>query len=89
MFRWLVSFLAKRRAAMLEAEAMVHSHDRAALLAAASIAADPDADFGERRHCARVLRVAIEREFLLQAVDTATRYDIRNEWRGRRGSLIP
>ena len=88
VIRWLVSRVKNRRAAMFEAEAIVYRHDRAALNRVASIAADPDAGFEERRHCVRVLRIAIERQSLSQHVDTATRYDLQNEWRTRRGSLI-
>lgn len=59
MINWLVSRVANRRAAILEAEAIVYHHDRAALNRAASIAADPDAGFDEHRHSARVIRIAI------------------------------
>lgn len=88
VIRWLASLIRTRRAAILEAEAIVYHHDSTALSRAASIAAGLDAGFEERRHCARVIRIAIERQSLSQDVDTATRYDLQNEWRNRRGSLI-
>ena len=78
-----------RRAAMLEAEALVYRQDRAGLRMAAEFAADTGRSFEERRYYVRVLRIAIERQCLSRGVDTGTRYCLHEQWRNRRGSMIP
>ena len=80
--------LAARRAAVLEAEAIVGNGDYAALRYAMDLAADPYRSYDERLHYERVVVVALRRRRLLQGLDTGTKYDVINKWRYRRGSQV-
>lgn len=88
MIQWLSSIIDRRRAPVLEAERIVYKDDQGALAFSAALAANTAASFEERRYHARVLRIAIEREALMQGVDRRTRDCVVESWLKRRGSLI-
>lgn len=84
----MLQFLARRRRAMLEAEAIVYNGDACALACAQVFAESGSVPPVERMHHQRVVRIVSRRQALSDAVDGATRRDLHEEWRCRRGSMI-
>jgi hypothetical protein len=79
--------LQSRRAAMLEAEFLVMKLGSEAAAHANTLASDPLTTDERRAYYRRVARIARRRYDFFSALDTATKYDVANEWRGRRGAL--
>lgn len=72
---------------MLEAEFLVMKLGSEAAAHANALASDPQASDEQRAYYRRVARIARRRHDFFSALDTATKYDVANEWRGRRGAL--
>jgi hypothetical protein len=75
MFDRIRSALAARRAAMLEAEALVLRHGSRAEAIANAFAANPLGRAARHRHYAKVAVIARRRYDLFRRLDTATRHD--------------
>ena len=77
-----------RRAAMLEAEALVMSSASVAARSLARGRRTPPRAMTRPAHYRRVARIATRRDELSAGLDTGTKYDeVENEWRRRRGAL--
>lgn len=87
MISWVWTVFRSRRAAMLEAEFLVMKLGCEAAAHAHALASDPQATDERRAYYRRVARIAKRRHEFLNALDTATKHDVQNEWRCRRGSL--
>jgi hypothetical protein len=86
MLSRIIRALRARRAAMLEAESLVISYGERGSAIARALAGDPLANDARRAHYRRVARIARRRDASLQGLDTATKYDVVNGWRSRRGA---
>jgi hypothetical protein len=80
--------LAARHIAVVEAEAMVATHDWAALHTALELAADPHVPYDERLHHERVVTIALKRKRGLELADRRTKDEIIERWTWRRGSRV-
>lgn len=83
------SALRARRAAMLEAEALVMKFGQRSSAVARALASDPLADDERRAHYRRAARIAERRYEFYKGLDTGTKYDVENRWRSRRGAMCP
>ena len=88
MFSRIWSALAARRAAMLEAEALVWRFGSRGVEMAQAFAWDPSLSEARRAHYRRVARIAERRHLGLKGLDVATRYCEMARWQHRRGNLI-
>ena len=88
MFSRIWSALAARRAAMLEADALVWRFGSRGVEVAQSFACDPAVSEARRAHYRRVARIAEHRHLGLKSLDVATRYTEMARWQHRRGTLI-
>ena len=79
----MLSWMRSCRAAVRAAERIVIKEDNAAYLRACAAAIDGSLSDEDRRHQARIVRMVMAKHQLLMGVDTATRYDIVNDWRAR------
>lgn len=71
---------------MLDAEALVMKCGQRGSAMASALASDPLADKEQRAHYRRVARIAERRYEFFKGLDTATKYDVENRWRSRRGA---
>jgi hypothetical protein len=88
MLSFIRAALERRRAAMLEAEALVSRFGSRGVAMARTHASDPTASDARREHYRRVARIAEHRHGRLSALDVSTRYDELERWCRRRGSMI-
>jgi hypothetical protein len=78
----------RRRAAMLEAEALVSRFGSRGVAMAQTFACDRMVDEERRHHYRRVARIAKDGHRTLVELDTATRYEELEQWTRRPGSMI-
>ncbi len=88
MFNRIRSALMARRAAMLEAEALVYRFGVRGVEMAQTFARDPSVSEERREHYRRVARVAERRHLGIDGLDTATQYYEMARWQRRSGNLI-
>lgn len=82
------SALERRRAAELEAEALVWKFGARGFEMARTHSGDECTSEERREHYRRVTRIAERRYRGLNGLDTATRYEEVARWRRRRGALL-
>ena len=88
MFSQIWSALRARRAAMLEAEALVYKFGSRGVEMAQTFARDQSVSEARRAHYGRVARIAERRQRGLKGLDIATKYYEMARWQHRRGSMI-
>ena len=88
MFSRFWSALQARRAAMLEAEALVYRFGSRGVEMAQTHSTDQTVTEERREHYRRVARVAERRHFGIKGLDIATQYYEMSRWQRRRGNLI-
>lgn len=82
------SALEARRAAMLEAEALVYRFGSRGVEMAETFSRDPTVTEQRRAHFRRVARIAGRRHLGIKGLDIATQYCEMARWQHRRGNLI-
>ena len=80
--------LRARRAAMLEAEALVYRFGSRGVEMAQTFACDQSVSDQRREHYRRVAHVAARRHLGIRGLDIATQYYEMARWQRRRGNLI-
>ena len=80
--------LQARRAAMLEAEALVYRFGSRGVAMAQIFSCDQSVSEGRREHYRRVALIAKNRQRGLKGLDVATQYYEMARWQHRRGNLI-
>jgi hypothetical protein len=88
MFTRFWSALRARRAAMLEAEALVYRFGPRGVEMAQTFSRDQSVSEDRREHYRRVARIAERRERDIAGLDIATQYCEMARWQRRRGNLI-
>jgi hypothetical protein len=88
MFSRLWSALRARRAAILEAEALVYRFESRGVAMAQTYAQDKSVSEGRRDYYRRVARIAQRRHLGIKGLDIATQYYEMARWQRRRGNLI-
>jgi hypothetical protein len=88
MFARIWAALRARRAAMLEAEALVYRFGSRGVAMAQTYSKDRSVSEERRGHYRRVARIADRRQTGIQSLDVATRYGELARWRSRAGALI-
>jgi hypothetical protein len=83
-----MSALEARRAAMLEAEALVYRFGSRGVEMAQTFAGDTSVSEERRQYFRRVARIAERRHLDIKGLDTATRYCAIARWQHRPGNLI-
>jgi hypothetical protein len=80
--------LQARRAALLEAEALVHQFGSRGVETAETCSGDPSVSEARRAHYRRVARIAERRHPWITGLGVATRYGEMARWRHRRRNMI-
>jgi hypothetical protein len=88
MFTRFWSALQARRAAMLEAEALVYRFGSRGVEMAQNYSDDQSVSDGRREHYRRVARIAENRHLAIKGLDIGTQYYEMARWQRRRGNLI-
>ena len=88
MFSRIWSALKARRAAMLEAEALVYRFGSRGVEMAQTYSRDQSVSEERREHYRRVARIAERRHLGIKGLDIATQYYEMARWQRRRGNLI-
>ena len=88
MFTRIWSALQARRAAMLEAEALVYRFGSRGVEMAQTFSRDQSVSEERREHYRRVARIAERRHLGIKGLDIATQYYEMARWQRRRGNLI-
>lgn len=88
MFNRIWSALQARRAAMLEAEALVYRFGLRGVEMARNFSDDQSASEERREHYRRVADIAERRHLDIKGLDIATQYHEMARWQRRRGNLI-
>jgi hypothetical protein len=88
MISRIVSALEARRAAMLEAEALVYRFGSRGVEMARTFACDTWVSEERREHFRHVARIAERRHLGIKGLDIATQYYEMARWQRRRGNLI-
>ncbi len=88
MFASMWAALKARRAAMLEAEALVYRFGSRGVAMARTYSQDESVSAERREHYRRVARIAERRHLGITGLDIATQYYEMARWQRRRGNLI-
>jgi hypothetical protein len=88
MFTQIRSALRARRAAMLEAEALVYRFGSRGVEMAQTFSRDQTVSEERREHYRRVARIADRRNGTLEGLDIATQYTEMARWQRRYRNLI-
>ena len=88
MFNRIWSALKARRAAMLEAEALVYRFGARGVEMAQAFSGDQSVAEERRAHYQRVARIAERRHLGIKGLDIATQYYEMARWQRRHGNLI-
>jgi hypothetical protein len=88
MIRRIWPALKARRAAMLEAEALVYRFGSRGVEMAQNYSCDQSVAQERREHYRRVARIAENRHQSINGLDNATQYYEMARWQRRRGNLI-
>ena len=88
MFKRIWSALKARRAAMLEAEALVYRFGSRGVEMAQAYSGDQSISEERREHYQLVARIAERRHSGINGLDIATQYCEMARWQRRRGNLI-
>lgn len=88
MLSRIMAALRARRAAMLEAEALVYRFGSRGVEMAHTFSRDQSVPEERREHYRRVAEIAGRRDTGLEGLDVATKYYVMARWQHRRGNLI-
>jgi hypothetical protein len=88
MFARMWAELQARRAAMLEAEALVYRFGSRGVAMAQTFSQDQSVSAERRDHYCRVAGIAERRHLAIKGLDIATQYYELARWQRRRGNLI-
>ena len=88
MISRLSAALQARRAAMLEAEALVYRFGSRGVEMAQTFSRDESVSEERREYYRRGARIAEKRRLSIKGLDVATQYYLKARWQHRRGNLI-